>query len=323
MLVDLVADIGGTNARFAHVQDGVVCNVRTLQVADHPDVASAIHAYLAELGHAGLARVCMAVAGPVVQQQANLTNAHWLFNSTTLREHLVAQDVHLLNDWEAVAWALTNPATCAVEHLKGGEHNLARSGPKVLIGPGTGLGVAHLIPHGDAWVVVSGEGGHISWSPIGQRQLEVAKRMYDCWDHVSYERVASGQGLVNLYQALADVHGVPRRQLDAAAVVRMGLTGEDACCQEALALFHHALGALAGSLALTCTAGAVCLAGGIVQRLGADFLLDEFWQGFTQKGRSSALLMDTPVFRIQAAEPGLLGCAAWLAQSALTPMAVA
>lgn len=313
--MDVVADIGGTNARFAVVRNGALTNVKTLPVSAFPGVVPALNAYLAtERPGATLSRLCMAVAGPVKDQRARLTNAQWLFDSEVMRDELQADTVHLLNDWEAVAWSLTGRCSADVTYWYGKPGDTPKFGTQVLIGPGTGLGVAHLLSTAEGWQVISGEGGHVTWSPKGERQLRLANLLYQQMDHVSFERVASGQGLVGLYQALCQLDNVPKQNLDAASIVAMGLSSQNPACREALEIFHHALGVLAGNLALVCGATRVCLAGGVVERLGANFLFDKFWSGFSEKGRLSHLLQKTPVGRIANEQPGLEGCLAWLSQ---------
>lgn len=316
MGLNVVADIGGTNARFALAQAGEVSRIATLPVNAFGGVVAAMRHYLDSENISGrVASVCMAVAGPVRGRTATLTNAPWAFDCDAIQRELDADHVELLNDWEAVAWSLAGEGAGSLSHWTGDAPDGSRRGAQVLIGPGTGLGVAHLFPADEGWRVVSGEGGHVTWSPRGARQLRIAECMYERLDHVSFERVASGQGLVNLYEAICQLDGCVRRDLDPASIVRLGLSNEDASCREALTVFHHALGALAGNLALVCSATRVCLAGGVVQRLGEDFMFQEFWRGFTEKGRLSHLLEKTPVARMTSAQPGLEGCGVWLAQS--------
>ena len=315
MRMDVVADIGGTNARFARVRDGELADVKTLPVHAFEGVVAALHAYLAseKRGHA-VSSFCLAVAGPVQDQKATLTNAKWAFDSEAIRRELGADTVHLLNDWEAVAWSLTGPCSAELAYLHGGPSDVPLFGTQVLIGPGTGLGVAHLSATAEGLQVISGEGGHVTWAPKGHRQLRLAQLLYQQMDHVSFERVASGQGLVGLYEAICQLENLSKQNLDPAAIVAMGLSSQNAACREALEIFHHALGVLAGNLALVCNATRVCLAGGVVERLGADFIFDKFWDGFSEKGRLSHLLQKTPVARITSEQPGLEGCRAWLSQ---------
>ena len=316
MGIDVVADIGGTNARFAVVRNGQLANVKTLPVNAFDGVLAALHAYLAsEMPGYVLSRFCSAVAGPVQDQKATLTNAQWAFDSEAIRGELQADYVHLLNDWEAVAWSLTGRCSADVTYWQGGPSDVPAFGAQVVIGPGTGLGVAHLWAAAGGWQVVSGEGGHVTWAPKGERQLRLANLLYQRMDHVSFERVASGQGLVGLYETICRLDNVTKQNLDAASIVAMGLSNQSAACREALEIFHHALGVLAGNLALVCAATRVCLAGGVVQRLGASFMFDEFWRGFSEKGRLSHLLQKTPVACIANEQPGLEGCLAWLSQA--------
>ena len=179
MRMDVVADIGGTNARFALVRDGELADVKTLPVHAFEGVVAALHAYLAseKRGHA-VSSFCLAVAGPVQDQKATLTNAKWAFDSEAIRRELGADTVHLLNDWEAVAWSLTGPRSAELAYLHGGPSDVPLFGTQVLIGPGTGLGVAHLSATAEGLQVISGEGGHVTWAPKGHRQLRLAQLLY-------------------------------------------------------------------------------------------------------------------------------------------------
>jgi glucokinase len=201
-----------------------------------------------------------------------------------------------------------------LEQIGGG--SAVEGAPKVLIGPGTGLGMASLVRgHDGRWVAVPGEGGHATAAPTCEREADILRVLWRQLDHVSIERVVSGMGLENLYRAIATLDGVPVQPLGAAEVSRQALAHSDAQCVEALQRFCALLGSAAGNLALTLGArGGVYIGGGIVAKLGPYFAASPFRAAFEAKGRFREYLKDIPTFVIRAEDPALLGAARALEQ---------
>lgn len=316
----LVADIGGTHARFAltdHEPAGLR-GVRRLRCADHPTAAAAIDAYLEAMRPGGLAAACIAVAGPVVDGRARLTNGAWQFDADDLAQKLDVSTVRLINDFEAVALSLPFLDDAGLRPI--GPTGL-RIDPGAdftvgVLGPGTGLGMAGLLGRGGALHPIVGEGGHAGFAPESARQVEVLGLLRERFGRVSRERLLSGPGLVNIHSALTRLHGVPDDATDAAAIFRRAQAGGDHVAAETAALFFEALGQAAGDLALELGAfDGIYLAGGIVRRYPQMLESSGFRTAFERKGRHNALMARVPTRLVTHAEPGLLGaaCAARMA----------
>jgi glucokinase len=309
----LVGDIGGTNARFGLVSpDGTLLHSSVLADADYPGIAEAIDAYLAQRG--GLPRPqrgAIAIASPVAGDEVRMTNHPWAFSVSALEKQLGFKQLRVLNDFTAQALALP--------HLKDGDKAVIGGGsplagyPIGVLGPGSGLGVSGLISAANRWVPLTGEGGHATMPPITDRESAVLEALRRRLDHVSGERVLSGPGLVNLYNALAEIDGVPAKQYAAAQISDIEIGRSDALCREATEMFCAMLGTVAGNLALTLGAkGGVYIGGGIVPRLGERFADSPFRERFEAKGRFRDYLAAIPTYVVTHRLPAFLGCAAAL-----------
>ena len=309
----LVGDIGGTNARFGLVSpDGSLLHSRVLADADYPGIAEAIEAYLTDRG--GLPRPrrgAIAIASPVTGDEVRMTNHPWAFSISALQKRLGFQRLAVINDFTAQALALP--------HLKEGDRATIGDGtaqpgfPIGVLGPGSGLGVSGMIPTGKKWMPLAGEGGHGTMAPYTDRESAVLGVLRRHLDHVSAERVLSGPGLVNLYNALAEVNGVPAQQYTAAQITDEVTGRDDALCREATEMFCAMLGTVGGNLALTLGAkGGVYIGGGIVPRLGERFGASQFRERFTAKGRFRDYLAAIPTYVVTHPLPAFLGCAAAL-----------
>lgn len=309
----LVGDIGGTNARFGLVSpDGTLLHSRVLADADYPGIAEAIDAYLADRDglprpRRGAIAIASAVAGDVVR----MTNHPWVFSISALRERVGLRRLAVINDFTAQALALPHLRESDRVMVGGGE---AQPGyPLGVLGPGSGLGVSGLIRAGEKWVPLTGEGGHATMPPCAERESAVLDVMRRRLDHVSAERVLSGPGLVNLYNALAELDGVPARQYTAAQITDEATGKDDPLCRETTEMFCAMLGTVAGNLALTLGAkGGVYIAGGIVPRLGERFAASRFRERFMAKGRFRDYLATIPTYVVTHPLPAFLGCAAAL-----------
>jgi glucokinase len=311
----LVGDIGGTNARFGLVSpDGELLHSRVLADADYPGIGEAIEAYLAERG--GLPRPrrgAIAIASAIAGDEVRMTNHPWTFSIACLQKRLRFQRLEVINDFTAQALALPRLRDEDKVAVGGGK---AETGyPIGVLGPGSGLGVSGLIPSGERWLPLAGEGGHATMPPFTAREGAVLDVMRKRFDHVSAERVISGPGIVNLYNSLAAVDGVPAKQYTAAQITDAKIGSEDALCGEATEMFCAMLGTVAGNLALTLGAkGGVYIGGGIIPRLGERFAASPFRQRFEAKGRFRDYLAAIPTFVVTHNLPAFLGCTAALAQ---------
>jgi glucokinase len=306
----LIADVGATNARFGLISPkGVVLHTRTLAVMDHPTIADAITAYLGERGALPMPRQgAIAIASAITGDRVAMTNHPWSFLISALKLQLGFQRLEVINDFTALALAL--PHLTPEQRLQVGGGAAAASAPIGVLGPGSGLGISGLIPAGKGWIALAGEGGHATMAPADDRESAVLERMRRHFDHVSAERVLSGPGLINLYNALTMVDAVPSRGYTAAQITDPAIGAADPLCAEATSLFCAMLGTMAGNLALTLGArGGIYVGGGIVPRLGQRFAQSPFRGRFEAKGRFSEYLAAIPTYVVNHPLPAFLGCA--------------
>jgi glucokinase len=322
----LVADVGGTNARFGWVADAAkgVQHIRKLPTADHAGPAQAASAYLAELSRdlGGAAatprRAAMAVAMTVDGDDMEMTNSHWRFSRSALARELGVQTLLVLNDFEALALSLPRLHGEQLRSVGPFAAHARAQGTLAVIGPGTGLGVAGVVQTPQGWVALPGEGGHATLAPGDDYESRILQHVRQTHDHVSAERLLSGIGLPALYDAVATVlgHNVPA--LTAEVIVERGVSGSDALCRRTLDTFCALLGSFAGNVALTLGArGGVYIGGGIVPRFGERFFASEFRERFEAKGRFRGYLETIPTVLIIDTLAALTGAALALEQHEL------
>ncbi|WP_028536673.1 glucokinase [Paludibacterium yongneupense] len=310
----LLADIGGTNARFAlETSAGVLEKIEVLPGADYPTLEAALRTYLQGAGAGGKVRhAAIGIANPVTGDWVQMTNHHWGFSIEATRLAAGLDTLVVINDFTALALSLPHLPADELRQVGGGS---ARPNAVMgLIGPGTGLGVSGLIPDGaGAYTALAGEGGHVSFAPFDERELAVWRFARERHEHVSAERLLSGPGLVLIHEALCHLAGEAYMPATAAEVTRRALEGESVRCREAVEVFCAMLGGAAGNLALTLgSVGGVYIGGGIVPRLGELFLSSPFRSRFEDKGRFSGYLAAIPVFLIESRYPALIGAGAAL-----------
>lgn len=310
--LDLIADIGGTNARFALI--GVNRQPyaeHTLVCADFSGLAAAATSYLQKVGGLRPNRAAVAVATPVTGDWIQFTNSHWSFSTEAARQELGLEDLLILNDFTALALSL--PLLKADERRAIGGGEAVAGAPIALIGPGTGLGVSGLVWSGERWIPLQTEGGHVTFSPVDEREWAISRILQRRFGHVSPERLLAGPGWIDVYTALAELEGWPAEDLTPAEITRRALAGTCIHCREVQEIFCGALGTAAGNLAITLGArGGVYIGGGIAPRLGEFFDQSTFRSRFEDKGRFSSYLAAIPTWVITAANPALRGVAAAL-----------
>ena len=308
----LIADIGGTNARFAlATPDGCIQSERVLSGADYPDLVQAAAAYLRGIAGPRPRRAAVAVATPVTGDWIQFTNSHWSFSRKAAEQALGLERLLILNDFTALALAL--PLLDPDERQAVGGGTAVEEAPIGLLGPGTGLGVSGLVWSGNHWLPLQTEGGHVTFSATDEREWAVNRILQRRFGHVSPERLLSGPGLINLYAALAELEGWPANELVPADITGRALAGTCRHCVEVVEMFCGMLGTAAGNLAITLGArGGVYIGGGIVPRLGEFFARSAFRARFEAKGRFSGYLAAVPTWVITAANPALRGAAAAL-----------
>ena len=321
----LVADVGGTNARFGWLAQGCshVSEVATLACADHDGLEAAAQAYLSQLaqrlgpGYAPPGAAAFAVATAVSSETVTLTNNGWTFSRASIADRLGLEQVILLNDFEALALALPHLRPSQLRTI-GPTLQPAGQAAMAVIGPGTGLGVAGIVPSAEGWVAVPGEGGHSSLAAGGPFEAELLAAVWREHSHVSAERLLSGIGLPVLHRAVAAVLGRSSPELSAEQIVELGLARQDEVCDRSLDAFCALLGSFAGNVALTLGArGGVFIGGGIVPRLGERFFESRFRERFEAKGRFEDYLRAIPTALVTDTLVALTGAAVALASRRL------
>jgi glucokinase len=313
----LLADVGGTNARFAvETSPGQIELIEVLACCDYPTLADALRAYLAlpAVAAAGVGRIRhagIAIANPVTGDHVRMTNHDWEFSIEALRLACRFDTLLVVNDFYALARALPQ-LTEGQKHQVGGG-TAAPDCPLGLVGAGTGLGVSGLVPAGDRWTALRSEGGHVTFSPANETEVGILQFAWREFEHVSAERLLSGAGVELIYRALAHLRGVADANLGAAEISRRALAGECGLCDEVVDTFCGMLGTVAGNLAITLGAqGGIYIGGGIVPRLGARFAVSSFRRRFEQKGRFAGWLASVPTWVITAEYPAFVGISAIL-----------
>lgn len=317
----LVADIGGTNCRFGLVRSAGTAagDVLSYRCADYPSPEAAAAVYLHAIGtrDGGVVapqRVALAVATAVEGDTAQMTNSAWLVSRPRLATALGARQVLLLNDFEALALALPHLSMNDAQWI--GDARPDPNLPMAVIGPGTGLGVSSCVPVNAGWAAIAAEGGHATAVAADDFESDVLREMRREHAHVSAERALSGIGLPVLHRAVCRVRGAPDETLTAEEITRRAFEAHDALCMATLDTFCAMLGTFAGNVALTVGArGGVYIAGGIAQRLGADFLGPRFRARFEAKGRFSGYMTRIATGLITAKHAALAGAAQALVQS--------
>lgn len=308
----LVGDIGGTNARFAVLDEhDVPVKTASLQVDSVDGLSAAIDTYAREQGIESFARAAIAVATPITSDIVSMTNSDWSFSIRETQKHHQLSDLHVVNDFTALALSVPRLPADQLVQVGGG---VGKDGHAIgVIGPGTGLGVSGLVRAGEGWTALQGEGGHVTVGVTTARERAVRDLLARSFSHVSAERFLSGPGLVNIAASLRQIDGLEARNQAPADITRLGVAGDDPVCAETLAIFCRLLGSCAGNLALTLGAeGGIYIGGGIVPRLGRYFEESDFREVFEAKGRMQGYLKHVPTIVIHSPYPALFGVASLL-----------
>jgi glucokinase len=303
----LLADIGGTYARFAlEVAPGTFVHKASIPCADYPDFYAAVTAYLAGVPLRPIRNGAVAIANPVTGDRVRMTNYHWEFSIEQMRERLQFDNLVVVNDFTALAMALPGLLPHQRRQVGGGQP--VPDSVIGVIGSGSGLGVSGLIPAERGWIALGSEGGHASFSPRDEREVAILRYAWRRHPHVSFERLLSGPGLELIHQALGERDGHPVEPLPAPKITRRALDGSDPLCVETLETFCSILGTAAANLAVTQGAlGGVYIGGGIVPRLGEYFDRSPFRPRFEDKGRFSDYTKGIPTYVVTAEDATLMG----------------
>jgi glucokinase len=317
--VALVADIGGTNARFALATRDIqgrplLTSMRELTVAQFDSMAHAAVHYLEQIDTTRPRRCVIAVASAVTGDEVKLTNNTWSFSIAQLQRQLGFEGIEVINDFAAIAMAI--PHLTATELAPIGDALVPASGLKserrcAVMGAGTGLGVCGLLLRQGHCIVIESEGGHVAFAPGNEYEIAVLQFMMKRHVRVSIERLVSGPGLQNLYAAVCALEGTAATRQTPESITAGAKVAADAACQRAVELFCSILGSFAGDVALTYGAwDGVYLGGGMTTTLLPWICSGEFRQRFENKGRCRSLMQKIPTSAICHAQPGLLGACA-------------
>jgi glucokinase len=303
----ILADVGGTNVRFAVLKNAVLSRIEHMAVSDYQNFADALAAYLSHRTDAGvIRRAVFAAAGVVEGERCALTNNPWIVDANELRARFGFADVHIVNDFEAIAWSLPQLAPKDLRKLGGLDAKI--NAPMLALGPGTGLGVAAYVPRGQGGFVLHTEAGHATMPSGSAREGAIVEILRQRFGHVSAERVLSGPGLENLYRAIASLDSLNVPERSAAEITRTGLAGDCAASRAAIDTFCAMLGEVAGNLALSVGAeGGVYIGGGIAAHLRDYLPQSQFRMRFEAKGRMSSYVSAIPVFLILLDDPAFFG----------------
>ncbi|PHS13826.1 MAG: glucokinase [Kangiella sp.] len=315
----IVADIGGTNARFGLVTQ---CNDSQLPfVIEHQNkfpsnqfrnISEATLHFIDTLpiNIEEIDGACLALAGPVIGDDARSTNLNWQFSIKKVKNKLGLNHLTIINDFSAYAYA--TPLVPTKHLLQINKGNAEKTCPIAIVGPGTGFGVAALMPNGDKYIVLPTEGGHMSISAITDLQKQIIETLKKEFSHISVESILSGPGLRNIYRALALVEGITTPQLGASQITAQALIKPSSLSYRTLRLFCQWLGQTTGDLALSLGArGGIFLGGGILPRFTEFLLASEFMTGYSNKGKLQDYVNGIPINLITEGNSALLGAASW------------
>jgi len=302
----LIADLGATNARFAVLEpDGEIGQASVLSGIEYDTAADAIGAYLGSLKGERPTEAAFAIAAPVIGDEITMINSSWRFSLEATKKTFGWTQLIAMNDFKANA--------LGVPHLKPGDLVKVGGGtpePRAtvgVLGPGTGIGVAALVPAKDGWVAVDGEGGHVTLAAMDSREAAIIDILHRQFAHVSAERVLSGPGLVNLYDAVCELAGKPAGPLTPDHVTNV-YPGCDPQAREAVAMFCAMLGTFASNVALTFGArGGIYIMGGILPKILEIFRRSGFRERFEMKGRYRSYLGAIPTYVVMHPTPAFLG----------------
>lgn len=312
-------DIGGTHARFAlaEVEGGRVLELGdavTLKAAEHASFQTAWEEF-GQISGVPLPRAAaIAIAAPVDGDLIKLTNNPWIIRPALICEKLSVDQYSLVNDFGAVGHAVAQAAPEHFIHLCGPDAPLPDAGTISIIGPGTGLGVAHVWRGNAGYHVQATEGGHVDFAPLDSIEDAILARLRKRYRRVSVERVVAGPGISDIYETLAAIEGRAVQQLDDKIIWQLGTSGEDSLAAAAIDRFCLSLGSVAGDIALAQGGSAVVIAGGLGLRIKDTLVRSGFAERFTAKGRFEGLMASMPVKLITHPQPGLFGAAAAFAQ---------
>jgi glucokinase len=308
----LVGDIGGTNGRFALLtgKDAELIAFPNVRTADYPNIDDAIRLAILPSSPQPPKTTVLAIAGPVSSDEIELTNCPWVVRPKVMMETLGFEEVIVLNDFEAQALAVVALGKEHLEQIGGGDVDPVAG--RVVLGPGTGLGVAGLINARSVWQPVPGEGGHVDVGPRSARDFEIFPHLEPIEGRISAEQILCGRGMMSLYRAVCAASGVSTQFSEPHEITAGAMVHGNRWAKETLSLFATYLGRVAGDMALVFMAkGGVYLSGGIAQKILPVLKQGEFRAAFNDKAPHSAMMAQMPVFVITHPLAAVIGLAAF------------
>lgn len=302
--MNLVADIGGTNIRFAVTEIGssLLKNILVFPCSEFASLSAAIHSYLERVNLKTISEICLAVPGPVDFDHIELPNSHWIVDRKSLQQAFDTK-ISIINDYSAQLFSLD--LLNEKDLLWIGEPRPEKGLVKAILGAGTGLGVAIMSQNGD---ILPSEGGHLAFAPTTPHEIDILQLLWQRYERVSVERLLSGPGLSNLYWANSLLMG--QEQECRAEEIHELILQEDECALRSLEDFTAIYGSVASDIAIVSGAlGGVYLSGGIMPKLITRMDVKLFRQRFNNKGRFSDYCSKIPVALVLNDHPGLLGAA--------------
>ncbi len=299
----LVGDVGGTNARFAIETASGCFEASAIYPNKHfSGFSDVLHHYLTQEKAVSaclekLKYAAVAIANPIEGDWIKMTNSSWAFSIESVRAEFGFEVLLMVNDFTALAMALPSLPSAYTKQFGG---KTAKEGRAIgLLGAGTGLGVSGLIPAKDVWIPLEAEGGHVSFSPFDELEIDILELASKKYRHVSAERFLSGRGIEFLYELLSEIKEGKKRSLPASEVIGRALNEKNGLCDQVIDVFCTMFGTVAGNLALTLGAkGGIYIGGGIIPRLGERFFVSGFRKRFENKGRFTDYMAEIPVFVI-------------------------
>ncbi len=312
--VHIVMDVGGTNVRIGSLDETAsINNIEAWLCRDFPDPEAVLSTYF-EKYELRNPHVCMAIASPIEGDQISMINHSWSFSKKALQAQFSLASLNIINDYHATAMSVNSLTDDEITQVGGGE--ISRNQPYLVCGIGTGLGVAIATRFDNKVHVLPGEGGHVDFAPNSDYEVEIWKYFQSNYGHVSAERILSGPGLKELYQAICMIEGLEYTPRSAEEISELGANEDMACCAKTLKCFCEMFGSFCGNIALITSAfGGIYIGGGVVPSIKDYFIKSNFRERFEQKGRYRSFNEKIPTFIITQQHPGLIGAANYLLEN--------
>ncbi|CEI58783.1 glucokinase [Candidatus Portiera aleyrodidarum] len=309
--LSLVGDIGGTNVRLALVSSNNfnLYKIKKFKCINYVDINEVIKKYISLVDCEYPKKACLAFACPINYNLIKMTNNSWKIKKYELKNKMKLKKLKIINDFTAIALGLPHIQTKDLYKIGYGKNY--NNSNKIVIGPGTGLGLAGLIPNKNFWIPISGEGGHISFAPMDKFEIYILKWFKKIYNRVSIERILCGQGILDLYNAHVNYFKSYKKIFNTPAeITNAALNKEDHLAYKTIMRFCKILGSVTGDIALTLGAkGGVYLCGGILPRIKKILETSEFRNSFYNKGRMSFYNKEISTWLVKSKWIGLLGAA--------------